>query len=147
MKRLIIIGILLLLTACSAAPDIASQTLPQIIRTGVDSNAWVLIPAGEFPSGQHNHMTEMDDDYQIMVTDVTNEQYAQFLNNAVADQAIGIGDVEVQENENVYTVYGVYGPYPGEPFDAYKHEEKIEAGDKLLYAFEDSAARITLDGE
>jgi sulfatase modifying factor 1 len=147
MKRIIIAGILLLLTACSSAPDIASQTLPQIIETGVDSNAWAVIPAGEFPSGQHNHMTEMDSDYQIMVTDVTNEQYAQFLTEAVADQTIGIGNVEVQESENTFSVYGVYGPYPGDPFDGYKHEEKIENGNKLLYMFDDPAARIELDGK
>ncbi len=108
MKRIIIVVILLLLTACSSAPDISSQTLPQIIETGVDSNAWVVIPAEDFPSGQHNHMTEMDSDYQIMITDVTNEQYAQFLTEAVADQTVGIGDVEVQESENTFTVYGVY---------------------------------------
>lgn len=144
MKRITIFVIFLILTACSAAPDIASQTLPQIIETGVDSTAWASVPAGEFPSGQHNHLTDLDYDYQIMITDVTNEQYAQFLNAAVADQTIGVGDVEVQESENISTVYGVYGPYPGDPFDGYKHEEKIESGNKLLYGFEDPAARIKL---
>ncbi len=146
MKRLFIVGILLVLTSCSTAPDIASQTLPQIINTGVDTNSWVLIPAGEFPSGQHDHMTKMDYDYQIMITDVTNEQYAQFLNNAVADQTIGIGDVEVQESENIFSVFGVFGPYAGDPFDGYEHEEKIEEGNKLLYGLENSAARIEMDG-
>ena len=145
MKRIIIVGILLLLSACNSAPDIASQTLPQIIDTGVDSNAWAVIPAGDFPSGQHNHLTEMDSDYQIMITDVTNEQYAQYLNDAVTDQSIGVGDVEVKESENISTVYGVYGPYPGDPFDGYEHEEKIESGNKLLYDFEDAAARIELN--
>ena len=71
MKHMTILTIIMLLTACSAAPDIASQTLPQIIETGVDSTAWALIPAGEFPSGQHDHMTEMDYEYQIMITDGT----------------------------------------------------------------------------
>lgn len=142
MKRIIIIGLLLLLSSCSSAPDIASQTLPQIIDTGVDPGSWALIPAGPFPSGQHNHLTEIDHDYQIMVTDVTNQQYAQFLNEALTDQTVVIGDVEVKEGENISIVYGVYGPYPGDPFDGYKHEEKIESGDKLLYDFEDAAARI-----
>lgn len=146
MNRISIAFLLLLLTACSTTPDIGAQTLPQIIETGVDSNAWAVIPAGEFPSGQHDHITDMNSDYQIMITDVTNKQYAQFLNSAVADLSISIGDVEVQENENIFTVYGVYGPYPGDPFDAYKHEEIIEGGDKLLYMFDDPAARITLDG-
>lgn len=144
MKRLTILATLLLLAACSAAPDTALQPHPQIIETGVDPTAWAVIPAGEFPSGQHDHMTEMDYDYQIMVTDVTNEQYALFLNEAAADQTISIGDVEVKESENVFSVYGVYGPYPGDPFDGYEHEEKIESGNKLLYMFDDPVARIEL---
>lgn len=144
MKRIIIVGILLFITACSSTPDIASQNLPQIIETGADPNTWAVVPAGEFPAGQHNHMTEMDYDYQIMVTDVTNEQYAQFLNDAVEDDTVHIGDVEVQENENIFTVFGVYGPYAGDPFDGYKHEEKIESGNKLLFSFEDPASRIEM---
>jgi len=144
MKRLTLITMMLLLTACSTAPDIASQTIPQIIETGVDPNDWALIPAGDFPSGQHDHLTVMDYDYQMMITDVTNEQYAEFLNAAVSDGAIAIGDVEVRENENAYTVYGVYGSFPGDPFDGYKHEDRIDSGNKLLYDFEDPVSRIEL---
>ena len=142
MKRILLLTILLILTACSAAPDVATQALPDIIDTGVDSEAWAVIPAGEFPSGQHDHMTDIEYDYQIMVTDVTNEQYAQFLNDAVGDQTISIGDVEVKESENVFSVYGVFGPYSGDPFDAYEHEEVISRGDKLLYSLEEAGSRI-----
>jgi len=87
----------------------------------------------------------MASDYRIMITDVTNEQYAQFINEAVADQTIGVGDVEVKESENISIVHGVYGLYPGDPFDGYEHEEKIENGNKLLYDFEDADARIELN--
>jgi len=142
MKRIIVVGILLFISACNAAPDISSQILPQIIETGVDSKSWAVIPAGAFPFGQHDHPTEVDYDYQIMITDVTNEQYALFLNEAVGDQTIRVGDVEIKESENISIVHGVYGPYPGDPFDGYEHEEKIERGNKLLYDFEDAAARI-----
>ena len=142
MKRIIIFLIFLLVAACSASPDIATQDLPPTFETGVDSAAWVLIAKGEFPSGQHDHMTDINYDYQIMVTDVTNEQYAQFLNEATADQTIGIGDVEVKENENIFNVYGVFGPYPGDDFDGYRHEEEITSGNKLLYSLEEPAARI-----
>jgi len=145
MKRITIIGLFLLLTACSAAPDIAGQTLPKIIETGIETNAWVSILAGEFPSGQHDHITEMNYDYQMMITDITNERYAQFLNEAVADQTISVGEVKVKESENISTVYSVYGPYPGDPFDGYEHEEKIEGGNKLFYMFDDPAARIELN--
>ena len=148
MKRFLLLTVLLILSACSAAPDIATVDPPDIIDTGVDPNAWAVIPAGEFPGGQHDHMTEMNYDYQIMVTDVTNQQFAQFLNQAVGDQTVSIGDVEVQEGENVFSVYGVYGPYPGEPFDGYEHEEEITSGDKLLYSLEESGSRILYeDGE
>lgn len=142
MKRIILLTVLLLLTSCGPTPDLATAELPDIIETGVDSSAWAVIPAGEFPSGQHNHPTEMDYDYQIMVTDVTNQQFAQFLNEAVADHSISIGDVDVKENENVFSVYGVFGHYQGDPFDAYKHEEVISRGDKLLYSLEEEGSRI-----
>ena len=142
MKRILLLTTLLILTACSAAPDVATQALPEIYETGVDSDTWAVIPAGEFPSGIHDHITAMDYDYQIMVTDVTNQQYAQFLNDAVADQTIDIGDVDVNVGEDSLSVYGVFGPYEGDPFDAYEHEVVIARGDKLLYSLEEAGARV-----
>jgi formylglycine-generating enzyme required for sulfatase activity len=142
MKRIPLLFVLLILTACSPAPDIATVDPPDFIDTGVDYDSWAVIPAGEFPSGQHDHMTDMNYDYQIMITDVTNEQYARFLNEAVGDQTLSVGDVEVRESENVFTVFGVYGPYPGEPFDGYEHEEEIVSGDKLIFSLEEDGSRI-----
>ena len=148
MKRFLVLTVLLMLTACGPAPDIATVDPPDYIDTGIDSESWSVIPAGEFPGGIHDHMTEMDYDYQMMITDVTNEQFARFLNEAVGDQSLKIGDVEVQESENIFSVYGVYGPYPGEPFDAYEHEEEITGGDKLIFSLEEPASRIKFeDGE
>jgi len=99
---------------------------PDYVDTGIDPESWVVVPAGEFPSGQNDHMIDIDYDYQIMITNVTNEQYARYLNDAVTDGSIDIGDVEVIENENTTIIYGIYGPYPGDPFDGYKHEDRIE---------------------
>lgn len=147
MKRIILLMVVvLILTSCGPAPDLATADYPDIIDTGVDSNAWAVIPAGEFPSGQHDHITAMDYDYQIMVTPVTNEQFAQFLNEAVGDNTLSVGDVDVQESENIFSVYGVFGPYPGEPFDGYEHEEEITRGNKLLYSLEEAGSRIIYEG-
>lgn len=148
MKRFLLLTVILILAGCGPTPDIATAELPAIYETGVDSTSWATIPAGEFPSGQHDHLTEMDYEYQMMVTLVTNQQFAQFLTDAVRDGAISIGEVEVQESENISIVYGVYGPYPGDPFDGYEHEERITSGAKLLFSLEENAARIVFeDGE
>lgn len=88
--------------------------------SGVDTEVWITIPAGEFFEGQHKHPTDVDYDYEIMATDVTNAQYARFLNKALEQGAIKVAD------------NGVTGYYPGEKFDGFKHEFEITAGDKLL---------------
>ena len=56
----------------------------QRFDTGVDPESWVIIPAGEFLSGQLNEPVTIDYDYEIMVTDVTVAQYVSFLNEALA---------------------------------------------------------------
>ncbi len=149
MKRIIfsLLFIILVTTACQAAPSI-SEIEPPYIDTGIDAEAWATIPAGEFPHGQESHMVEIDYDYQIMVTDVTVEQYAAFLNEIVASGEASIGEFEVvvANGEVTWQEEGVAGYYPGEPFQAAKHEEEITAGDKLYVSFVDGL-RITRDGE
>ncbi len=150
MKRFIpfLFTIILFLSACGPAPDIAAVKPPEYIETGVDPDSWAQVPAGEFPQGQHDHLTEVNGDYEIMVTDVTNQQFARFLNEALADGTINLGDVDVKESENVHTEYGIYGFYPGDPFQGYEHEEKIEAGNKLYVPLrEDGLRLIREDGE
>ena len=107
MKQILLtlILIVLLLAACDSAPDISAVT-PPYVDTGIDSEAWAHVPAGEFPYGQHDHMTLVDD-YEIMITNVTNEQYARFLNEALAAGVIRIGEVEVEAGETVQLLYGV----------------------------------------
>ena len=53
-------------------------------ETGIDTNAWAQVPAGEFYFGQHNEI-QTTDAYEIMITDVTTAPYAAFLNSALAD--------------------------------------------------------------
>ena len=91
-------------------------------------------------------MTDVDYDYEIMVTDVTNEQYARFLNAALADGTISLGEVEVEAGEQVWHEFGIYGYYPGDPFDGYEHEEEIKAGDKLFMPTQVEGLRLTEAG-
>lgn len=143
MKKLIIPVALLLvfLAGCASAPGVGTIT-PPFIDTGIDPNSWATVPAGEFPYGQHDHMN-MVEEFEIMVTDVTNEQYAAFLNAAVADGTVSHGEVEVEAGELVWHEEGFYSAYAGDPFDGYKHEEEIKAGDKLLVPFPADGTRLT----
>lgn len=118
MKKLLLLTVLcgLLLAAC-ASPQLPYQTDP--IDTGVDPDAWVTVPAGEYLSGQHDEPAEIDYDYEIMLTDVTTAQYAGYLNTALSAEQVK------REGE------GISGYYPGDAFHGFKHEERIDAGDWL----------------
>jgi formylglycine-generating enzyme required for sulfatase activity len=145
MKRLLTLLLLILLTACGPTIDLAGYTPEKYLDTGIDPHSWADVPAGEFPSGQHDHMTDLDYDYQIMVTDVTNLQYTDYLNQSLADGTIQLGDVDVIENENITSRYGVSGYYPGDPFDGYEHEDPIDPGDKLYFPLQGIGERITYE--
>ena len=123
---------ILILTACQPA-DINAPA-PNY-DTGISSDSWVTIPAGEFLSGQFNHETMIDYDFDIMVTTVTNEQYADYLNKAVAD-----GTVKIVENE-------IVGFYEGDAYNAGRHEERIDAGDYIHIPLADPSLRIAYDGK
>lgn len=148
MKRitLILAAFVFVVAACSPAPNVGAIT-PPYVDPGIDPEAWVTIPAGEFPYGQHDHMTMVDYDYQIMVTDVTNEQYAEFLNLALAAGDIRVGEIEVEAGESTWTVTGVGGYYDGDSFQGYEHEEEITAGEKLYIPVDEPGLRLTYDGQ
>ena len=138
MKRMIFIVTLLtlsLLSACGPAPSVSAIT-PPYVETGVDPETWATVPAGEFLYGQHDHPTDVDE-FQIMITDVTVEQYVQFLNDALASGDISVGEFEVEAGEVIWHEEGVGGYHEGDPFDGYKHEEEIAAGDKLYMPMTD----------
>jgi formylglycine-generating enzyme len=141
-----LILVIFLASACGPAPNIGAIT-PPYIETGVDPESWALVPAGEFPYGQHQHITQVDYDFEIMITNVTNEQYAHYLNEAMAAGAVRIGVVEVEAGETVWVEMGVAGNYPGDPFYGYKHEEEIKEGEKLHLPMEVNGLRLTYDGE
>jgi formylglycine-generating enzyme required for sulfatase activity len=134
-KIILVLSSLLLLSVVPCISGNAPQTAEiQFIDTGVDANAWVEVPAGNFLKGQHRHETMIEKPYEIMITDVTNEQYARFLNEARAK-----GSIKVVADT-------VLGYYRGDPFDGFKHEFKITAGDKLYMYLKEPGIRITYDG-
>src|SRR5574340_937464 len=131
MKRIpFLILFILLLAGCASYPPI-TKTEP--IDTGVDPESWALIPTGEFNYGRHNQKILIGYDYEMMVTPVTNAQYAEFLNQGLADGSLKITGDQVM----------VY--YPGEPFQGVKHEEKITAGDWPVLTLNAPAAHLNYE--
>jgi formylglycine-generating enzyme required for sulfatase activity len=132
MKRLLVtlIGIALLGTSCTTEP----HSLSGPVNTAIDPNAWALVPAGEFLMGMHNEPTPLDYAYEIMVTDVTNAQYAAYLNAALAE-----GTVRIVNDQ-------VVGYYAGDEFHGGRHEVPIEAGDWLHVPLSEPELRLAFDG-
>jgi formylglycine-generating enzyme required for sulfatase activity len=135
MNRMMLYCILVvsLLTGCISSSQ-AAQVVHQSIDTGIDPNSWVQVPAGEFLMGLHEHETMVDYDYEIMVTDVTNAQFADYLNAALTD-----GTIEFDNN-------AIVGFYPGDKFRGYEHEEEIRAGKWLHVPLDDEGLRLDFDG-
>ncbi len=105
-----------------------------MVDTGVDPATWVTVPAGEFLMGQHEHPTAVEYDYQIMVTDVTNAQYAAYLNDALAAGTVRLDGTDV------------VGHYPGDTFHGGGHEFPIEGGEWLHVPLGSEAVRLKLSG-
>ena len=84
MKRALILLSMAALVGTGCTSTLAEMPVPPTIDTGVDPDAWARVPAGEFLMGLTEHETLVDYDYEIMVTDVTNSQYAAYLNEALS---------------------------------------------------------------
>jgi formylglycine-generating enzyme required for sulfatase activity len=138
MKYGILLLLFWLLMAGCTSPSANAAPVPAI-DTGIDPQSWVKIPAGDFLSGPHNQMTALDAGYETMVTDVTNEQYAHYLNEALA-----AGKVKLVDGPQGQQVVGFY---PGDTFRGVKHEMEIQAGDWLHVPVYDSGLRIHIDGQ
>jgi formylglycine-generating enzyme required for sulfatase activity len=132
MKRIFLTLSLLTVLLAACAPVDLNAPLPTF-DTGVDPNAWAQVPAGEFYFGQHDDI-ETTEAYEIMVTDVTAQQYADFLNAALAD-----GTLKAEGDS-------VLGYYPGDEFRAVKHELEIKAGDWEYIPLADPSQRVKFDG-
>ncbi len=120
-----------LLVGCVPA---TSQSAVPVWDTGVNPDAWAQIPAGTFHFGQHDDMVTIEAPYEMMVTNVTNAQYARYLNAALAKGTVKI------DGDNVV------GYYPGDTFHGHKHEVEITPGDWLHVPLNDPSLRLTFDG-
>ncbi len=133
MSRVLLVSIVAwLAVGCTSGP--APATLPQF-DPGISSEAWATIPAGEFLFGQHNKNVNIPYAYEIMVTLVTNTQYAAYLNKALTD-----GKVKIVNNQ-------IVGYYPGDQFTGKRHEKEIKAGDYLHVPIGDQDLRLAYDGK
>ena len=124
----------LLNVACVASPNSPSYT-PSKYDPGVDPSAWATIPAGDFYFGQHEELTKVDYAFEMMVALVTNKQYADFLNKAIAEGKIKIADNKVMT------------PYVGDKFIGRRHEKKILAGDYPMLTISNKDLRVTYDSK
>ena len=129
-KSLILLAVVLIIMGCAPQLEEVGESGIPFIDTGIDSETWITIPAGVFFFGSHNHQTEIGYDYDIMLTDVTNAQYAKYLNEALAVDSIHIDSA------------GIKGYQPGEAFFGARHELQIEAGDKVYVPLNERGLRI-----
>jgi formylglycine-generating enzyme required for sulfatase activity len=132
MRYAILLLAIPLLVGCANAAAIGPVPT---INSGIEPEAWVRVPAGKFLMGAHGDETVIEYDYEIMVTDVTNAQYARYLN-----QALGEGRVKVTDNQ-------VVGPYPGDVFHAHRHEKRIDTGDYVHVPLNSPDLRLAFDGK
>lgn len=129
MKRIMYFAfILIMIAGCSTEPVVNTEA--KIIDTGVDDNEWALVPAGQFYYNMHSDVVNIDYDYEIMITHVTNLQYANYLNEALVQKTIRIEDGKI------------FGYHPGDPFTGYLHEWEIPAGDYLHIPFSEAGGQI-----
>lgn len=128
MKKILLLLFLLVFVLVGCKSYDMNAKLSSTFDPGIDPDSWALIPAGEFLFGQFDEEVLVDYDYKMMVTNVTNSQYANYLN-----EAISAGYVKIDEEKNE-----IVGYYPGDKFHGYRHEEEIAAGDWV---------QVPLDGE
>lgn len=108
---------------------------PPVYETGVNPESWVRVPAGDFLQGIHEERATISLGYEIMATDVTNSQYARYLNAALAAGKVRLAGLNV------------VGFYPGDVFHGARHEERIDDGDWLHVPLANADVRLTFDGK
>lgn len=134
MRRLSLLFICLAILVAGCSPQAAGAP-PSVVNTGVNTDAWVKVPAGEFAMGIHAVATKIDTAFEIMVTPVTTAQYGKYLNEALA-----AGKVKLANGN-------VVGYYAGDKFHGVRHEERIDPGDWLHVPTADRDPRLAFDGK
>ena len=135
MKRFIItLSLLIILIVACNSGESDSPAIPYY-DPGIDPDSWALVPAGEFVTGRTENEASVDYGYEVMVTDVTNGQYAEYLNEALA-----AGDIRIDGEK-------IVGYYPGDEFGGFRHEEEITAGDWPHIPLDEPGLRLDFDGQ
>jgi formylglycine-generating enzyme required for sulfatase activity len=130
-KGIFLVSCVLLLLASCCPLDL--DALAPVFNTGIDPQTWALVLAGDFLEGQFSQPSSIPYDYEIMVTHVTTAQYAEFLDQALADGSIRrSGD-------------WIGGNYPGDPFNHGRHEEPVEPGDYPYLLLDEPALRLVYE--
>ncbi len=122
-----------LLITPQVSDAISKDTDPSTLHAEltISSDAWVTVKAGHFLSSLNHHDINIPYDFDIMVTEVTNSQYADYLNTAMAQKLITVKDDVVM------------GHYKGDKFHGGRHEIELAAGDYPYYDLNGQRARIT----
>ncbi|MBL7022691.1 MAG: SUMF1/EgtB/PvdO family nonheme iron enzyme [Candidatus Marinimicrobia bacterium] len=137
----LMIGGIFFITSCGEpAPEIHPSEVT--MNLNVKSGDWVPVPVGEFLSGFNEHRVDIDYDFEIMKTEVTNAEFAKYLNDATAK-----GLIYIKENE----VWGNYhGDILGGGIDEHgvagnigRHEKLVKNQDYQYYNLAGKRARIT----
>jgi formylglycine-generating enzyme required for sulfatase activity len=170
MKRvLILLPVLVALSMVGCTVQVATPGVyePDVYETGIDPDSWVRVPAGEFLMGQWDERTLIDYDYEIMVTPVTNAQYAEYLNDALAAKAVdeesGLPVIKLADEDVVgphfeeqdidigsYKAGDLITYYAGDEFHGERHEVEMTAGYYLHLALsdpEETGLRLIFDGK
>lgn len=134
MKKIFLLISTIALGFSACKPVDLDAPIPRF-ETGIDPEAWSLIPAGTFLWSQYESIETIDYDFEMMVTDVTNSQYARFLNEAISAQMVKVNADKIA------------GYYPGDAFHGIRHEERIYPGDYIYIPLDDPALRLHFDGK
>ena len=156
MKLYKLIFFILIIALIGCKPEDYKENVLKNINTGVNPNQWVLVPAGTYytinfyrtiekdgkidsvrvgPYYSGKHLDTIDYDYEIMITEVTNAQYAEFLNKALLNGKITI------KGDTIKTFY------PGDPFTGYDHEYPVPEGDYPVMLLNQPGLHIAFDGK
>lgn len=103
-----------------------STTEPIVNEDPTNDFEWCSVPAGDYTWGEDDEIQNIAYDYQIMKYEVTNQQYATYLQEAYTN-----GDITV-------TTASVEGSYEG--------DENYDAGNYEFYDLDGGDTRITWNG-
>jgi formylglycine-generating enzyme required for sulfatase activity len=114
MKKLLMISVFFIISLLLKGND--QPSLGNIIINHPEggeeiiSVEWCYVPAGDFTWGKKDKIKTINYDYEIMKYEVTNQQYVDFLLDAIADSTIKLSkySVEVRFKGNKFIDPGLY---------------------------------------